>query len=75
MSTVIASEAKQSRGTRQKLDCFVASAPRNDELKRSRSPLNVIASAAKQSSGHKQDWIASSQALLEMTELNVLPDI
>jgi hypothetical protein len=29
--SVIASEAKQSsRATRQKLDCFVASAPRND---------------------------------------------
>jgi hypothetical protein len=28
---VIASEAKQSRSHRQRLDCFVASAPRNDE--------------------------------------------
>ncbi|MEA2893531.1 MAG: hypothetical protein QOI05_4324 [Bradyrhizobium sp.] len=27
---VIASEAKQSRGGKQGLDCFVASAPRND---------------------------------------------
>jgi hypothetical protein len=27
---VIASVAKQSRGRREELDCFVASAPRND---------------------------------------------
>jgi hypothetical protein len=30
---VIASEAKQSSATAARLDCFVASAPRNDELK------------------------------------------
>jgi hypothetical protein len=30
MSYVIASEAKQSRGDKQGLDCFVASTPRND---------------------------------------------
>jgi hypothetical protein len=29
-NTVIASEAKQSRDGKQGLDCFVASAPRND---------------------------------------------
>ncbi len=28
---VIASEAKQSRATREALDCFVADAPRNDD--------------------------------------------
>jgi hypothetical protein len=28
--SVIASEAKQSSATRKELDCFVASAPRND---------------------------------------------
>jgi hypothetical protein len=28
----IASEAKQSSGLAQKLDCFVAIAPRNDEV-------------------------------------------
>jgi hypothetical protein len=28
---VIASAAKQSTGRKQRLDCFVASAPRNDE--------------------------------------------
>src|SRR3954451_21336329 len=30
MLDVIASEAKQSRGSKQELDCFVARAPRND---------------------------------------------
>jgi hypothetical protein len=29
-SPVIASEAKQSRGHKKELDCFVARAPRND---------------------------------------------
>jgi hypothetical protein len=31
---VIASEAKQSRSRKKKLDCFVARAPRNDEINR-----------------------------------------
>ena len=31
--------------------------------------MDVIASEAKQSRGHTQDWIASSQELLAMTEL------
>ena len=38
MTSVIASEAKQSSGSQQELDCFVASAPRNDGL-RDRSEL------------------------------------
>jgi hypothetical protein len=29
---VIASEEKQSRGGKARLDCFVASAPRNDDI-------------------------------------------
>jgi hypothetical protein len=41
---VIASEAKQSSSNAKSLDCFVARAPRNGELWRFRSPLNVIAS-------------------------------
>jgi hypothetical protein len=56
---------------KRRLDCFVARAPRNDGLKCSRSPLNVIASEAKQSSDAHADWIASSQGLLAMTGLNV----
>jgi hypothetical protein len=34
-----------------------------------RKPLNVIASGAKQSSATQEDWIASLQELLAMTEL------
>src|SRR3981081_595285 len=50
-------------------DCFVASAPRNDELARFHQPLNVIASEAKQSRATEKAWIASSQALLAVTNL------
>ena len=32
LPVVIASEAKQSRSWREELDCFVAFAPRNDDL-------------------------------------------
>jgi hypothetical protein len=36
---------------KDRLDCFVARTPRNDELAAFRRPINVIASEAKQSSG------------------------
>jgi hypothetical protein len=39
--------------------------------------VSVIASEAKQSRSHKQDWIASSQVLLAMTavRMGVLDDL
>jgi hypothetical protein len=37
-----------------------------------REPVPVIASEAKQSSATKEEWIASSQELLAMTELAIV---
>src|SRR3982074_2176927 len=44
-------------------------APRNDGLSLFRKPLDVIASEAKQSSTTHAAWLASSQELLEKTDL------
>ena len=59
------SEAIQN-ATQNELDCFVASAPRNDEARFPPiSPRHCERSKAIQS--HEQGWIASSQVLLAMT--------
>jgi hypothetical protein len=51
------------------LDCFVARAPRNDELTFFHLPLNVIASEAKQSSSSLQGLDCVVASLFAMTEL------
>jgi hypothetical protein len=71
---------------KQELDCFVASAPRNDGFNaatrpstslrangsRERAPDDRLREAIQKAT--KEDWIASSQALLAMTALMLRPD-
>jgi hypothetical protein len=65
--------AQQSSAKETSLDCFVARAPRNDELSGFRRPLTVIASEVKQSNA--ESWVASSQGPVEGFRDHELQDV
>src|SRR5258708_40158569 len=59
--------AKQPRSRKKELDCFVARAPRNDELEFANDPPTSLRAPRSNSRAARKNWIASSQVLLAMT--------